>query len=127
MTLNLRSRLVRWTYYLTSKYDMPDTTTLCGFFWRAFVFMPLFWMLVVGGFGTILVAIVLHIILHPWQALNILGVAVLLVGVFLFGAWLYNVEWMEVTPAAVRDSVFVQGLKTLKGKMCPIIYFKFKE
>lgn len=133
MQLYPKSKLVRWTYLLRErKYDWddhvtrkyPKQTTLCRFFWRAFVFMPLFWLGITGVFGFILVMTYKVFIEDPWSFLLGVGIVVGILGGLLLVAVICSTEWRKVTPKAIRESVFVQGVKSVKDKFCPVIRFE---
>lgn len=141
MTLNPNSPLVKWTYFLREtethyKYTgegieveqarVPRVTTLCRFFWRAFVFMPLFWLLI----SSAVLGLVYGVLYFAWTyttvALSVvLGTVAL--GLFLFYLQKHSSKIDLITSNAcdlVMESTFVQGLKTVKGKFCPIITFE---
>lgn len=150
--LNKDSKLVKFSYMLRSSKPVynekglhvehskiPRQTTLCRFFWRTFVFMPLFCIMTVTAALTLLIlggSIILD---------NLVGASIT-AGAAVLGLLL--VEWVKLltkkgyvdkaidtaivgpidtTVLAVKNSLFFQGLKTLKGKMCPIIYFEGEE
>lgn len=147
MKLNKSGKLYRWTYFLSSKefhhgtshFDLnlnqyiqdtpsyyskgPDQTSLCSFFWRCFVWMPLFWLIVL----TTIVMFSYAVGALTWRTRGILP---LLVGIVV--GTLYLIErkkkvigyWVEDTGDRLGESVFVQGLMTIKGKFCPLIRFE---
>ena len=117
MTLNRESWLVKWTYLMTSSGYPPKKTTLCRFFWRCFVFMPLFATLVLGFLGGILY--------QSWQnpiptAIVVAAVIVIFLGCVV-GSMVQEKLAYSTLPQQISQSVFVQGLKAVKGKFCPII------
>lgn len=114
MRLDPKSKLVRWTYFL-NPCGPPCQTTLCAFFWRGFVFIPLFWALIVIGIGVLLAIIWLH----PGQTAAAVG----LIGAFLGTVWLAA----QTSSHKFQQSTFVQGVKAIKGKYCPIIYILTEE
>ena len=129
MKLSRQSRLVRFAYFF-SDFGPPNCTTLCAFFWRAFVLTPLVW------FGVIFV---LGVLIFHFAKFYYISVPVTVTAVAMFFAvarWVdgskrkrrereYARERGEQVPPTVReriaDSVFWQGLKTVKGKVCPLI------
>ena len=138
LKLNEQSKLVRWPNFLrssstykaeTGKWSKtPAQTTLCRFFWRCFVFMPLFWLLVTGT-PTGILALAIHdfgilTILKYFSGavLGILATTGVVAG--------YRADWSRGVRATVRDSIksagnstFVQGAKAIKSKVCPIVRF----
>lgn len=140
MTLRRTSRLVRWAYWMEIE-KIPPQTTLCAFFWRAFLFAPLFALCITVTIGNMLFWIgkgVLWLILYfnLTALLHFIGgtVAVLLSMALLVGvvfALVFSAEWVGRRPVIeqrresmkqrVRNSVFVQGAKSIKGKFCPLI------
>lgn len=133
MKMNKDSRLYRWTYFLTYRYERPTQTTLCRFFWRAFVFMPLFWGAIVGGLSASLFLLAKL----SWLTKGIFP-AILATAFLVY--WLLNHYSRTVRDGArsfgykvedvvekVLKSVFWQGVKAVKGKFCPIIRFESKS
>ena len=118
MTLHPESRLVRWTYFPNKLFRYPKHTTLCRFFWRAFVLMPLCWVLIgifITGFGIAI-----------WEHLTTFSLAFvcILATIGLSGGLcaLIHTDWGTVTINSVKESTLFQGLKTVKGRFCPIIH-----
>ena len=106
MKLKRDGLLMRWTYAPTrEKWDFPDQVSLCRFFWRAFLLMPLFWVIL--GLVSPVIGIV-YLCTRPkvriWQR----------------NADTRLEQWGDVLYngfTSVKESVFIQGLKTLKGKV----------
>ena len=115
MTLDSNSRLVQclvqWTccfgglHYRGDNIDgvsiytkWPPHTTLCRFFWRAFVFMPLAWVTIIGLGGFIVGGMCIII----WQ--NLLTTAIIsgagLIGTVIAAAcyWLCKTKWSKFCP-----------------------------
>ena len=122
MILNPRSRLVRWAYLFSDVWE-HETTTLCRFFWRAFVFIPLVWLSIVGGCGVVLVSAGMLLLSYPKAFL--LGVLLVasITAILWTSSYLLNLHDRLIVKR-VRDSIFAQGLMALKKKFCPIIYFE---
>lgn len=143
MVLSRRSRLARFAYFGPFG-PMPRQTSLCAFFWRTFVFVPIFCAVVAALVGTLAVLIAgvvwNHRRLWPYAAFFVSLIVVISLSI------IYEDEieaWHERHPRfgvptplfsagthaldAVRDSFFVQGLKTLKGKLCPIIELRAEQ
>lgn len=131
MNLNPNSKLVRWAYFFSSSMNTPGTyfgprsTTLCAFFWRAFVIVPLVWLFIFGLVGAILWAI--------WQAplvaATYVGVIVLYL-VFLailpiiFGEIARFVRKGSTISSSSTLGVAAAGVRSIKQKFCPIIRFE---
>ena len=121
MTLSGQSRLVRWTYVLSPW--PPDQTTLCAFFWRCFIWMPLFWLMVV----CLSVSATVLIVWGSWQTRGLAPLAVFLLALLI---WLWDRydaasrQWAQRMEARIGQSVFVQGLRALKGKLCPLVFIQ---
>lgn len=135
MQLSEQSRLVRWTYFLRDRYYNPNTgkyskapaqTTLCRFFWRCFVFMPLFWV-IVPGFPLTIIGLAIHDF-GIWNVLKFVVTTLSVLLAIIGAVVVYNANWSKGIRASIRhattDSVFVQGVKAVKGKLCPIITFR---
>ena len=156
MNLDAKSRLVRWAYWpdkeKTVGYLLPDgtiakdwhemfeyqlrhpdrvcepepvrsnipaKTSLCRFFWRAFVIIPLISPFVVlamaavsAAFGVSWVFRNLPKVRPPSRVTNFVEKAT---------------DVIEDAVLAIKYSVFIQGLKSLKHSMCPIITFENRE
>jgi hypothetical protein len=100
MVLNKNSRLVRWTYLVIGDH-VPVRTSLCMFFWRAFLITPIIVILV--------------------------GVLFILASPGLVIAWCFERFFKRSSSKVInriKNSVFVQGAATIKGKVCPIITFE---
>lgn len=123
MELSPSSRLVRFAYFFKS-YGPPTSTTLCAFFWRAFVIIPLIWTLIVVGAGSILYGLGRGTWLHPY----IMLVSVLTIGLVILIAFYVDdkEDPFHVFRAIdrVEASTFYQGLKALKSKVCPVIWIR---
>lgn len=165
MELRADSKLVKWAYFFGRKrqinwrvsrtdqwgtYDgyeytdvrYPKSTTLCRFFWRAFVFMPIFWLVVGGGASILLWKLLLLILANLPMFLSIvLCAALTMASIFLahrFGpdyilrpageaaekAFDATRDRVNRTVDRIEESVFWQGLMALKSKICPIITIK---
>ena len=122
MELKSDGKLVRWAYKF-SDYT-PETTTLCRFFWRAFVLVPLAWAVILGGVGGILGMMIVLFLENPLRFLLIVGGIISGLALLIGGIWSWNLPWSEITPASIKDSTFVQGAKTIKSKFCPIIHIR---
>lgn len=147
MELNPKSRLVRFAYFFTPGDNHPNhtwgpkQTTLCAFFWRAFVLVPLAWLIIATWVGIA----IFETIKHPLQALVVVMGAVILIGsTALIGIiqehfrkrkelereqklldYVNGVQRPTPDPTAFR--VFLWWLKAKKRKFCPIIEFKTPE
>lgn len=127
MELKRNSRLVKWAYKF-SDFGPPDSTTLCRFFWRAFVFMPLVWLFIVGSVGLVVGGIGVLIWQNLLTTVKVAGFLLSLVAVVGFVAYhVYYTEWTEVTLNSINRSTFVQGVKAVKSKFCPIIYITRRD
>lgn len=144
MTLNKDSKLVKFSYLLERKKwqgadlgysKIPAQTSLCAFFWRTFVFMPLFFcaalLAVVGG--------AYHLVIH-WQiTLVILAAIALSLGIIYLMSQAGKRRVVQRIFSPVGDLIdatvdrvtyssgwkaFWAGFKTIKGKVCPVIEFK---
>lgn len=119
MTLNSDSRLVRFAYSWPPDSYVPVKTTLCRFFWRTFVFMPLAYAIMIGLPVTMTLMFAYE---TPKAFLTI--VLGLIWSVVLISS---NADVIENRFEAIRDrvapTVFWQGVKSLKSKVCPIIRF----
>ena len=114
MTLDKMSKLVRWTYVLA--HSVPRQTTLCRFFWRAFVFMPLFWAMAGGAVGAFVYESILSKGILPLLVVGVLAGVTGLVYILI-----------NVVPSIkdyVKESTFVAGIKAVKSKFCPIVEIK---
>lgn len=123
MVLKANSRLVRWTYIWRDSAP-PSTTTLCRFFWRAFVFMPLAWLGIVSCCGILLTALGSVIWNDPFGFLWGLALVMTCAGFVSIAllVWFAGEKIIALTPQEIKESAFVQGVKTIHSKMCPIIY-----
>lgn len=120
MELSPSSRLVRFAYFFKS-YGPPTSTTLCAFFWRAFVIIPLIWTLIVVGAGSILYGLGRGTWLHPWIMLITVITLCLIV---LFATYVEEADHIINAIDRIEASTFYQGLKSLKSKMCPVIWIR---
>lgn len=128
ITFKCNSHLARWAFWYSDKTywaadrDMvrrrvPPQTTLCNLFWRAFFFAPL-----IGGLPSIAALALLwwglvELYRHPLRSLAVTLGLCLVVGSILGLVWLWD-HYRSGEP-----SVFLQGLKAVKGKFCPLIKF----
>jgi hypothetical protein len=119
MTLRSDSKLVRWAYFFSS-YP-PKHTTLCAFFWRAFVSIPLAWL----GMG-LLVTFILYVVGYGmfYQA----PLASLIVTLSIIWGVIVPGNYQKTLNATLKraldradEMVFMQGVKAFKSKFCPII------
>lgn len=131
MNLNPNSNLVRWAYFFSSynntpgNYFGPRSTTLCAFFWRAFVLVPLVWLFLFSLIGAFFWAI--------WQAplvaATYVGVIVLYL-VFLailpiiFGKIARFTKKGSTISSSSTLGVAAAGVRSIKQKFCPIIRFE---
>ena len=125
MILNPKGKLVRWAYSF-SEWGPPSATTLCAFFWRAFFFIPLAWTVIAGLVGGSLWLLGVFAYHLPWLSLGIITVGVI---AYFFSPRFKNVSYkleekFDALEDTVRNSTFGQGVKAIKGKVCPIIYFE---
>lgn len=134
MKLSRKSRLVKWAYLMPPFEGPPYRTSLCAFFWRAFVFVPLFWLSLVIIAGRLL-----FLYGKYWRYSISVTVVVALVVFAIITAcnaaerrrdaraeenWQRRRAGLEPLPVRryrLADSVFWQGLKAVKGKVCPLI------
>lgn len=131
MTLNGQSRLVQWTYLFREKQYIhrtgvytkyPTHTTLCRFFWRAFFFMPLAWLIILGFSGLVVAGIGIIIFENP-RLVGIVTGGITTGTLVGFGVYhLSRTNWSQMTIHTVTESTFIQGLKSVKSKFCPIIH-----
>ena len=121
MILNSRSRLTRWAYYFLD--DRPASTTLCRFFWLAFVSVPLVWLCIITVVGSLIYIMGVSLSKNPWAIVAALSLVLSAVAVF-FGLVYLISHRHRLIPKRVRESVFAQGLVALKGRLCPIVYFE---
>lgn len=124
-TLKRDSRLARWAYFFDDSTLQPDgrfnkvppSTTLCALFWRAFVFVPLGVAVLVALLIFVLSAISHVIFTYPLRTLiTLLCIAVIALFIRL-------VATLVSAKDRFADTLFVQGVKAVKGKFCPIIKF----
>lgn len=119
------SKLVKWAEYAPWMPRIYSRVSLCKFFWTAFVLATLSNVI----WGTMLV------IFYPFLLLGC-GIAILdkryrwSNKYWTSEDWAnYGTEsradkaarWIFNTAETIQNSIFWQGLKTIKGKMCPII------
>lgn len=156
MVLNRDSKLVKFSYLLyKNKYryhpdapydayygakwwhtNIPATTSLCAFFWRTFVFMPLLTAGSVAIAAGIIGGVGLFIYRYPFDFLAISGI-VLTTLVIVFGAAhatrtktakriASKAKKRMLDPIIYASTwrVLVEGVKAIKGKVCPIIELK---
>lgn len=131
MNLNPNSKLVRWAYFFSSYNNTPGTyfgprsTTLCAFFWRAFVIVPLVWLLLLSLMGAVL-----------WVTWQTPMVVALYVGVIvlwfilwailsiIIGAITRFVRKGSTISSSSTLGVAAAGVRSIKQKFCPIIRFE---
>ena len=131
MNLNPNSKLVRWAYFFSSYNNTPGTyfgprsTTLCAFFWRAFVFVPLAWLFIFGLVGAVLLAI--------WKTPLITLVYVGVLILWLVFLAILSIIFREIARFVRKGStisssstlgVAAAGVRSIKQKFCPIIRFE---
>lgn len=135
MQLRKDSRLVRFSYWPSNEVDeIPPRTSLCAFFWRTFVFKPLIILVGTLVVGTLTFLILRSAYHHRTLALHLLGLAVLITLIVyllnrnstrvrstLIQAESYIITSSRSLKATITASTFWQGLRTIKGKVCPII------
>lgn len=124
MVLNRNGKLVRFAYS-QSEYGPPQQTSLCALFWRAFVGMPLLYLVQGAAILGICTGFSGLVWKFPIIFLVILGVGLLFgiataVDNHLDG----NPNFVTTLHDRVESSVFVQGVKAIKGKFCPLIDIK---
>lgn len=142
MELKRDGKLARWAYFFDqSGYrdgdyfgNVPHQTSLCALFWRAFVGVPLLMLVHLFIVVTILFLIGMAV-WHYWHTIAWVAAALLIAALLtLLISWVLH-RTLDATPGdaaeilveRIADSVFVQGLKAVKGKMCPIIKFTSDE
>ena len=115
---------------------VPYKTSLCSFFWRTFVFTPLALLCIMAGISFVLTMAVVASWKRPdifFMILAGLVIAILLIIGINYTANHKLVQNSYYKVAYKLDKrvfsttawqVFVAGVKTLKGKMCPIIELK---
>ena len=123
MKLNRTGFLYRWTYLLSNKWDKPYQVSLCSFFWRCFVWMPLFWLLILS--------VVAAFLFLSWESKGLLPLAITTIFCLIVLGVKCHSKVVKYFPKVsertgtvrgkIKQSFFWQGLKTIKGKMCPII------
>lgn len=118
MELSRKSKLARWAYRFDS-YRPPYQTTLCALFWRALLLTPLQYALLTVVPGLILSVIIMEVWVNPYEFL--LGVGVFVASV-TFVIVVFDI--CDYFRYRGQDTVLVQAIKGIKGKYCPIIYFK---
>lgn len=131
MELDRDGKLARWAYCLSDnwildgKYSgkVPRQTSLCALFWRAFVGVPLAFLF----FALLLVTVVVMVVLGAirfWYPL-LLTLGIVMTGVVVVAGASY---WLDTRSDGLHTqkepSVFWEGLKAVKGKVCPIVKFK---
>lgn len=108
MTLNRGSKLVRFAYYFAD-FGVPSQTSLCRFFWRAFVFMPLAWIGIVG----IVCLLLFMLTMLTWSTKGVAPVAIVVIA--------FVVAYVAEHFTTIKNSTFIQGIKSLMEPYCPII------
>lgn len=122
MVMNPKSKLARLAYWFAED-GPPPMTTLCAFFWRSFLCVPLAWAVIAATAGSLVFLVGLLAIEAPGAFFG------LVVGLLLFWfsfATLKNSyrRTLQDMYERITDSTFAQGVKAIKGKVCPIIYFR---
>lgn len=104
------------TLYSQEMSSIPARTSLCRFFWRAFLIVPLVSVPVVICYGVVAAGGLIGGLISgiPFPKTN-LGV-----GKYLDKA----ADGISNVVGAVLDSVFIKGLKAIKARVCPIITFE---
>lgn len=118
MKLHKRSWLVRWTYFLS--YETPPCTTLCAIFWRAFVVMPLYWLMIsvaVVGTGSFMFVIVRASIHQPAISIPV----IIVVSGYIYVCSTSVERKIGELRGRIEYSVFWQGARSLKERYCPIV------
>jgi hypothetical protein len=119
MKLQRQSKLVRWAYSFDGKHDVPSYTSLCAFFWRAFVFVPLGWASIVGIVLFVIVMLVGGAWQHPRTAILVTTFMVVFTGLVVNDKAI-NRKFRGIGDS-IEESVFWQGLVATKSKFCPLI------
>ena len=123
MTLNRNGKLIRWAYCF-SEDSPPKRVSLCSFFWRAFICVPLVWMFIMSlTLGALFFFIKYTIITKGF----LLFLVLLVIGLVYLGETYDGTDQSSLTNRAynkISNTIFVQGIKTIKGKFCPIIEVK---
>lgn len=136
MTLDRNSLLVRFAYSVFSSKEwhgnffsrIPLRTTLCAFFWRAFVLVPLTWLCIGCGLAFFVTA-AFRVAKEYWHlelmvaALAISLTPVIFIVIAVVHEYAENEEYVDNLFYRLENSVFVQGAKSVKSKFCPIIEF----
>jgi hypothetical protein len=117
MKLNKKGKLVRFGYCMGG---VPYQTTLCRFFWRTFIFMPLFFLLVAAGVVTCLASFWFV----PGMAFGVVGILFSIALLTVILSYVEDRRYFPMASYAVRNSVFGQGVKAIKSKICPFIDFE---
>lgn len=137
MKLSRESRLARFCYL---GRRMPKKTTLCAFFWQAFVIMPILCLFAASTVGILLFFVGREVVKN-WVPFTIgFSIIGLLIFVIIrYGAavdkYLRDKEterqmkyWSRDRSldkkslyTRVKESFFIQGAISLKKKFCPII------
>lgn len=140
MNLKLDSRLVRFAYFFARRDHHPSAgyvkkTSLCAFFWRCFVFVPLFWILLASALGVSIYEVGKNFTDFLMGAAIItvvvgagLGIAFLIEYVQKkINARRYKAEqdrWAGIVKEPTASSLFFDWVTAKKRKVCPIITFK---
>lgn len=127
MNISRNSLLYKWAYTFTDSWSKPDQTTLCAFFWRAFLFVPLGFLAMITIGSAFLIEVIITYKENPTDFFLVVGLAV---GVVLVAIFVTSIPAIaDSISNRLEDSewVFVKGLTSLKKKFCPIIRFKDQE
>ena len=108
MILSRKSYLLRWAYWWEERWSRPDQVSLCLLFWRAFFIAPVM-SAIIGG---------LVVILSPVWLLCVIDEK--------FDGRTTRRRWLNAMDAKYERfrpsrSVFYQGVKAMKARVCPLI------
>ena len=100
--------------------NIPPRTSLCRFFWRSFLLVPILW---------VPMTIVKLLMLVVGFVIGLAGFFPALPFLSASGAGISNFldrtgDAICAGVDAVRESTFVRGIKAIKGRVCPVIEFK---
>lgn len=118
MKLQRNSRVVRWAYW---GERVPERTSLCAIFWLTVLVTPM----------KILICLCLVWIIGPAVWFFPLRISALIACMAIFVAVVWLGGWIEEQARKRRfnrpdddepkPSVLIDGLKAVKGKVCPIV------
>jgi hypothetical protein len=119
MELKRDSWLVKWAYLGEHINKWSDThTSLCALFWRSVLFTPLKLAVPLGMVGVIAV-MAYH---EPMSALVVFGGV--LIALALTAAVAFVSAYVQERGTSDQSPVVVQMLKSVKGKVCPMVTIK---